>query len=528
SSSDRTQYVMADHLGDHERVLEALAACIRDTVVTLAAMPNAPKGATGDPAPTLAPPDTTPLMLEPAPVIPGLDLPHGWRVANAQAATQAIAALDAGAPLALTVEAGDAGWLMTGGLILDRDATVGITVSYRTQRLGLDRLVLHPPVLALGIDCPYDARAEEVEIEVQDIFKRDGLALDAVAVIVAANTIAGAHALGALADRLAVPLRYFDAATLEKQSPRSTDATAEAAALAGAGRTAKLVTGQDGSRLIACAVALGPEIDGAAVGRPQGQLVIVGTGPGDAGFRAPNGDAALAAADHLVGYSAHLDALAELAAGKTRHAFPKSEELQRCRKALDLASRGNMVALIAAGDPGIFETASLIWELVEEAPEQWARVAIDVIPGISAMQWVAARTGAPLGSDFCAISLSDLTTPWKQIELRLAAAAAADFVVALHNPVSRRRSKSFDRAKQILLTSRPADTPVVVARNIGRDDEDISVTTLAELNRAGLNMGSIILVGTSSTKVVDFGGKPRVFTPRGYGPVPGSVPDAAE
>jgi cobalt-precorrin 5A hydrolase/precorrin-3B C17-methyltransferase len=220
----------------------------------------------------------------------------------------------------------------------------------------------------------------------------------------------------------------------------------------------------------------------------------------------------------LVGYGLYLDLLGPLAQGQQRHDHALGEEEARVRLALDLAAEGRDVALVSSGDPGIYAMAALVFELLErEARADWTRIALRVVPGVSAMQAAAARLGAPLGHDFCAISLSDLLTPWSVIEERIAAAAAGDFVVAFYNPVSRRRRHQLARALEILRQHRPAEVPVAIARNLGREGETVTVTTLDRIDPQEVDMLSLVLVGSSATRTVSCGsGGLKVYTPRGY------------
>ena len=183
--------------------------------------------------------------------------------------------------------------------------------------------------------------------------------------------------------------------------------------------------------------------------------------------------------------------------------------------ALDLAADGNRVALVSSGDAGIYGLASLAMELVATNPS-WNRIALSIVPGISAMQAAAARIGAPLGHDFCTISLSDLLTPWPEIERRLRAAGEGDFVVALYNPASLRRRGHILRARDILLAHRAAETPVVIARNLGRAGESVLVTSLGALGADDVDMLTVVLIGNSQTKALRHGGTTWVYTPRGY------------
>ncbi|HYC13651.1 MAG TPA: precorrin-3B C(17)-methyltransferase, partial [Stellaceae bacterium] len=223
-----------------------------------------------------------------------------------------------------------------------------------------------------------------------------------------------------------------------------------------------------------------------------------------------------AAASDVVGYGLYLDLLGPALAGKRRHARALGEESARARLALDLAAKGRSVALVSSGDAGIYGLASLVFELMdrEERPD-WRSVELNVVPGLSAMQAAAARAGAPLGHDFAAISLSDLLTPWPAIERRLEAAAGADFVLALYNPRSARRRRQLQRAKRILLRHRAPETPVVIARNLGRAGERVTMTSLGKLDPRDVDMLTLVLVGSSATRHVR-GEAAWVYTPRGY------------
>ena len=293
----------------------------------------------------------------------------------------------------------------------------------------------------------------------------------------------------------------------------------EGAALAAAGPDGALIAAKTKSARATCALALAPApIDAAETGLPQGRLLIVGTGPGSDGWMTAESEAAVAAVTDLVGYTLYLDILGDRADGKTRHDFPLGEETDRVRAALDIAATGKTVALVSSGDPGIYAMATLAFELLETGNRaDWQRLAIEVCPGISALQAAAARSGAPLGHDFCTISLSDLLTPWDAIERRIRAAADGDFVVAFYNPVSMRRTWQLAKARDILLDARPGATPVILARNLGRDGEQVRTVTLDALDFADVDMLTVVLVGSSETRAVARGdGRHWVYTPRGY------------
>jgi len=200
-----------------------------------------------------------------------------------------------------------------------------------------------------------------------------------------------------------------------------------------------------------------------------------------------------------------------------RRASDNRAELERAGEALGFALSGSRVAVVSSGDPGIFAMAAAVYEAIEGDRERFASVAVRVVPGVSAMQVAAARAGAPLGHDFCVISLSDQRKPWSVIERRLEAAAAADFALALYNPASRTRREQLERARETLLRHRAADTPVVVARAVGSDEESVVIATLAGFDAAAVDMRTILLIGSSRTRVTrGAGAAMRVYTPRDY------------
>lgn len=452
--------------------------------------------------------------------------PPGWRLANPAAAKPVMAALLAREPVSLAVEAGDPGWLTDSGAVFSDPAPLTVTLAARATSGSDSELVIHPPVLALGVGCERGVEADELIALVRDTLAAHDLATGAVACVTSLDLKADEDAVLALGEELGVALRFFDAATLEVETPRlvkpsdtvfaavGCHGVAEAAALAAAGPEARLVVTKTRSARATCAVAQSPAIiDPGSVGRARGHLAVVGIGPGSDGWRSPEASRLISEASDLVGYGLYLDLLGPLTGGKTRHDFPLGDEEVRVRAALDLAAEGRNVALVSSGDAGIYAMATLVFELLDRVDNDgWQRIAIAVTPGISALQAAAARAGAPLGHDFCAISLSDLLTPWAAIENRLEAAARGDFVVALYNPVSKRRREALPKARDILLGHRPADTPVVLARNLGRDGETVRNVDLAALQVDDVDMLTVVIVGSSQTR--RFGD--WVYTPRGY------------
>jgi precorrin-3B C17-methyltransferase len=246
-----------------------------------------------------------------------------------------------------------------------------------------------------------------------------------------------------------------------------------------------------------------------------GSLRIVGLGPGGDAWITPEASHLIANATDLVGYAPYLERLPPKQ-GQTRHQTGNGVEMERARHALRLVKDGCHVALVSGGDPGVFAMAAAVFEAIEEGDPGWRDIDVAVSPGIPALQAAAARTGAPLGHDFCAISLSDNRKPWTLVEKRLAAAANADFVIALYNPASAARPGRIHDAFAQLRSLKPASTPVIFARAVGRDDEHIFVDTLADVNPGRADMSTLIIVGSSETRIIPrAGGAPFVYTPRG-------------
>lgn len=235
-------------------------------------------------------------------------------------------------------------------------------------------------------------------------------------------------------------------------------------------------------------------------------LRVIGLGPGPDHWLTPEAHQALAEVDHLVGYAPYVDRVPQRA-GLTRHASGNTVETDRARLALELAASGERVAVVSGGDAGVFGMASAVFEVAAEFPE----VPVRVLPGVSAVQVVAARAGAPIGADFAVLSLSDRLKPWAVVEQRLHAIAAADLVCAVYNPASRTRTTQVEQLRGIFLAHRSPDTVVVIGRDIGRAEESLSVTTVAELDPAVIDMKCLLIIGASGTRVTDQG---QVWTPR--------------
>ncbi|WP_083891369.1 precorrin-3B C(17)-methyltransferase [Cyanobium gracile] len=398
----------------------------------------------------------------------------------------------------------------------------------------------HPPSLWLGIGCERDTSLPVLERLVAEGLAQQGLAREAVAGLASIDRKGDEPALLALAEQHGWPLRLYDASTLAAVAvphpseavarEMGTPSVAEAAALQAASEAAseagqplthlagtaprllvekrigRAASGERGAATLAVALA-------ARQWAPQrGSLHLVGSGPGPIDLLSGDARRALAATTVWVGYGLYLDLLEPLRRpDQLRREGRLTEERARCAEAIDLARQGLDVALISSGDSGIYGMAGLALELWLQLPVL-DRPAFTVHPGLSALQLAAARAGAPLMHDFCTISLSDRLTPWEVIERRLKGAASGDFVVALYNPRSLGRPWQLGRAIELLVEGRPASTPVLLARQLGRAEEALSLHTLGNLPEDQVDMLTLVLVGNSSTRVQDG----RMVTPRGY------------
>lgn len=452
--------------------------------------------------------------------------PVGYRLANQKDAKEAMAELLSGAGVSIVGEN------IFG--IEDAGGAVELVVTEASVETGPTRLAYHPQRFALGVGCARNADPEELWQKVSEQLAAANIAPEAIACVTSLDLKADELAMNQLARRLGVPFRVFGAADLEAQTPRLANPSevvfeevgchgvSEGAALAAAGPEAELVVPKVKTANTTCAIARSPEPIVEMPGRARGKLSIVSIGPGQHTWRTPEASHLLQEAEELVGYGLYIDLIGPLAAGKTRSDFPLGGEEDRCRYALEQAGKGKNVALVCSGDAGIYAMGALVYELLDRTAEEKGvsdaarRVEVVSTPGVSALQGAAARAGAPLGHDFCAISLSDLLTHREDIVKRLHAAAEGDFVIAFYNPVSMKRRTLLAEARDILLKHRPADTPVMLASNLGRPTENIRYRRLDELQVDEVDMLTVVLVGSSNSRLAQLGDGPRMFTPRGY------------
>lgn len=449
----------------------------------------------------------------------------GFVLANPEHMKDATAALLDGAVLALR---GALSPFATADLEPWHEGFTGISLYVtETATQGSPReLVYHPQTLVMGLGCERNAEPAELIALAERSLAEHGLSPHALAAIASIDLKSDEIAIHAAATHFNVPARFFTAQELDRETPRlknpsaivakevGVPGVAEAAALAAAGPDSTLLVEKTRSARATCAIARAPGPLLSLPGRARGILHVVGLGPGTPDWRAPAARAALEASTDWVGYGLYLDLAADVKSGQREHRFPLGGEEDRVRHAIALAREGKEVALICSGDAGIYAMAALVYEIIDLEP---CRIAVNVIPGISAFQAAAAKAGAMIGHDFCCISLSDLLTPWEAIEKRVKAAAEGDFVISFYNPRSLKRRDQLERAFAILSAHRPADTPVVIASNLGRPEEQVKILRFSDFNPDDVDMLTLVMVGSSQSRQFTRGdGKAYAYTPRGY------------
>ncbi|MCA8200480.1 precorrin-3B C(17)-methyltransferase [Burkholderia sp. AU33545] len=435
-----------------------------------------------------------------------LNPPDGYALADLQQGKRFVSDLLAGAATRID---GAAPWLDDVALPRDDAAAHAIRLTPDAWRGARDELVIHPRSVVVGIA----ARGVQADASpslagrIDALLDTHGLARLALAALVAPASLLGDARVEAAARTLGVPLRFADV---------DGDEGADAAALLGSTlRVAHTLRAtSDG---LACAVATQP-VDPATLGRARGRLTVLGLGPGDAAWLTPAARTALAQATDILGYTTYVTMAGPFRADQRVHGTDNREEMQRARHAFELAAEGRRVAVVSSGDPGVFAMAAAVLEALDEARDpRWAAVELRVEPGVSASLATAAQAGAPLGHDFCAISLSDNLKPWDVIETRLRHAAQADLVMAFYNPISRARPWQLDRALDAVRAHRAADTVVVLGRDIGRPGATLTTTTLGALRSDQVDMRTMVIVGSSTTRRFAIGdGREWVYTPRWY------------
>jgi cobalt-precorrin 5A hydrolase/precorrin-3B C17-methyltransferase len=458
--------------------------------------------------------------------------PEGWCLDPESDAKAVMAKLLSGGGVQKTgAEVKNAHWLSV--LPSGTDVKILCTTEINKDNLNSD-VIFYPKMFSLGVGCSRDCPPQELKRLVNDALLEANVNYHAVHSINTLDLKADEPAILDLANDFGIPLRLFTSEELEQEAYRlkspsevvfkevGCHGVSEGAALAQVGNDGFLSLNKKKTKNATCALAVSniPLVD--FRGRSRGRLSLVGIGPGQAEWRTPEASVLIGEAEEIIGYSLYLDLLGPVAAGKKRTDFSLGDEEKRCRYALERAAEGANVALICSGDSGIYAMGALVFELLDRGSRTSGvslnarKVEVISTPGVSALQAAAARSGAPLGNDFCAISLSDLLTPKEDIIKRLNAASNGDFVVALYNPVSRRRKQIFEDAREIFLKNRPEETPVLLASSLGRPKETIRYTTLLEVTSSEIDMLTVVIVGSSKSRIVKMGDGLKMYTPRGY------------
>lgn len=467
--------------------------------------------------------------------------PHGLVLSNPEQAKEVVAALVNGARVDMV---GNSDWISQSRLEFEEGGEVHLTFTEKTKKPNDLELVYYKKSLVLGVGCERGCSPEELIDLAEKTIHQGGYAADAVGLIASIDLKTDEAAIHALAKHFSCDARFLTADKLLKETDRLKNPSdvvfgevgvygvAEGSALAASGSDGELLVEKQKSKRATLAVGWSAHsIQPATLpGEKRGKLFVVGIGPGSDDWRSPEVSKMVLQSTDLVGYSLYLDLLGPLTSGKKRHDFDLGKEEARVRHAMELAGEGRDVALACSGDAGIYAMATLVFELLDKTSDEDGlspnakRIEIAVSPGISALQAAAARIGAPLGHDFCTISLSDLLTPWEDIKRRVYAAAMGDFVIAFYNPVSMKRRTQLSWARERLLEDRPASTPVILATNLGRDGEKVRVVPLGELDINDVDMLTVVIVGSSESRSTQTGdGKTWVYTPRGYSGKSGSI-----
>jgi cobalt-precorrin 5A hydrolase / precorrin-3B C17-methyltransferase len=427
--------------------------------------------------------------------------PSGYHLANPDQAKTFIADLLSGASVKLE---GAAPWLSESQLPIAGNGQLMIQITERLLSPSPNTLIYHPKTIAIALNDTLSIDPDTAIAFIHQKLQSLNLSAFSIAALFALELHAGHPGITAITQAFNVPTRF-----LQRDQGK-----VETLALEATGGSGQLVLTD-----AECAIAIAPlPIDVNAIGRAQGRLAIVGTGPGSAEWMSPQVKELLKSSSDWVGYSTYLNLVEPLRQGQQRHESDNRVELDRARQALDLAAEGRSVALVSSGDPGIYAMATAVFEVIErDAKPEWQRLDIQVAPGISAMQAAASQIGAPIGHDFCTISLSDILKPWAVIEHRILAAAQADLVIAFYNPISSQRTWQLAKAKELLMQVRSPQTPVILARNVGRAKQAIVVTTLDQFQPTDADMRTLILIGSSKTQIIQRPYKKVwVYTPRWY------------
>ncbi len=427
-----------------------------------------------------------------------LNPPSGYALADLELGKRFVSDLLAGHSVRIE---GEAPWLDQAQLPEDPQAQRSIHVSSAEREVSANELLIYPRSVAVAVT----ADVADLPSAVRKALQQAKIALQSLACLVAADSEMASANLRDAALELGVPLRFVAAQT-----------DLEALAL-NAVPSASIVTANN----LAIAIAEQP-LDVAHVGRPRGRLAVIGLGPGAAELMVPAVKAELARCTDVLGYETYVRMAGPFRDDQVQHCTDNREEMQRARHAFRLAAEGRSVIVVSSGDPGVFAMAAAVLEALHESDDPaWHSVDLEILPGVSASLATAAQAGAPLGHDFCVMSLSDNLKPWSIIEKRLDLAAEADLALAFYNPISKARPWQLGRALEIVAQHRTSETPVVLGRDVGRPGQTLRTTTLGALTPDQMDMRTMVLIGSSTTCTFPRAtGGDWVYTPRWYGEKP--------
>ena len=430
-----------------------------------------------------------------------LNPPNGYALGDLELGKRFVSDLLAGETVRIE---GEAPWLAQAQLPENPQARLAVHVGHAERTPAANELLIYPRNVLVAIS----AGVANVPNAVRDALHQANIAVQSVACLLAADSEMSSAALHEAALELGVPLRFASATGAVSELARN------------AITPPVLIFGNDA---IAIAVAEQP-LDPLSIGRPRGRLAVIGLGPGAAELMVSAVKAELARANDVLGYETYVRMAGPFRADQVLHCTDNREEMQRARHAFELAAQGRSVVVVSSGDPGVFAMAAAVLEALHESSDaNWHNVDLEILPGVSASLATAAQAGAPLGHDFCVLSLSDNLKPWDIIEKRLDLASQADLALAFYNPISRSRPWQLGRALEIVARHRTPQTPVVLGRDIGRPGQTLRVTTLGQLTPDQVDMRTMVLVGSSTTCVFSrAGGGDWVYTPRWYGEKPSS------
>ncbi|RBC02182.1 precorrin-3B C(17)-methyltransferase [Pseudomonas sp. MWU12-2115] len=429
-----------------------------------------------------------------------LNPPSGYALADLELGKRFVSDLLAGHSVRIE---GAAPWLDQAQLPQDPQAQRSIHVGSAERVASANELLIYPRSVAVAVS----AQLDDLPNAVRAALQQAGVAQQSLACLLAADTEMASARLREAALELGVPLRFVaaqkDLGELARQAlPRATISSANGLAIALAEQPLEV----------------------AQIGRQRGRLAVIGLGPGAAELMVPAVKAELARATDVLGYETYVRMAGPFRDDQVQHCTDNREEMQRARHAFRLAAEGRSVIVVSSGDPGVFAMAAAVLEALHESSDPaWHSVELEILPGVSASLATAAQAGAPLGHDFCVMSLSDNLKPWSIIEKRLDLASAADLALAFYNPISRARPWQLGRALEIVAQHRSAATPVVLGRDIGRPGQTLRVTTLGQLTPDQVDMRTMVLIGSSTTcTFAKADGGEWVYTPRWYGEKPQS------